>query len=213
VLVVTSSKRVLYWVFSNTTNLGPAVTLDSILVVGISSLEKWLIGTSTSSYNSDLSTDKGRHSLLSSRRKAETSGSLIFVVRNNNGKSSGSASKRTTVTNLGLNVADNGSLGNCREGEDISYGKSGLLSTVNELTGVHTLRGDHEFVVPLVTVSVEELDAGNGGTTTGIVQDLLDDSADISVLLSIVNRTKLHGSLASAGVSLEDGRLTLPLCL
>jgi len=45
------------------------------------------------------------------------------------------------------------------------------------------------------------------------MDDLLDYSTDVSVLLSVVEGTKLGSSLAGAGVCLEDGGLTLPLCL
>jgi hypothetical protein len=45
------------------------------------------------------------------------------------------------------------------------------------------------------------------------MNDVLDDAADVAVLLGVVNRTKLHGTLAGAGVGVEDGGLTLTLGL
>lgn len=212
-LVVTSSVGMLYWIFSHTPNLGPAVALNRILVVGVSSLEEGLIGTSTSSNNSNLGTDTGLNSLLSSRGKTKTSGSLVIIVGNDNGEASRSTSKSSTVSNLTLNVTHNGTLWNGGKRKNVSNDKSSLLSTVNELTSVHTLSGNHEFRVALETVGIHKLNLGKGGTSTRVVDDLLDDSTNVTVFLGIIEGTELGGSLAGTGVRLEDGGFTLPLCL
>jgi hypothetical protein len=57
VLVVTTSVRMLDWILGHTSYLWPAVTLDSVLVVGVTGLEKGLVGTATSSNDTNLSTD------------------------------------------------------------------------------------------------------------------------------------------------------------
>lgn len=212
-LVVSSSVGMLYGILCNSTNLGPTVTLDSVLVVSVSGLEKGLVSTSTSGNNTDLGTDSRGHSLLSSRWETKTGSTLVLIVRYNNSECSGSAGESTTITNLCLNVTDDGSLRYRGKGENISYSEGGLLSAVNVLSSVHTLGGEHELVVPLVTVSVQELYLSNGCSATRVVEDLLNNSLDISVLLGVVNVTKLDGSLTGAGMSLENGGLTLPLCL
>jgi len=203
----------LYGVLSNTTNLGPAVALDAILVVSASSLEEGLISTSSTGNDTNLSTDARGDSLLSSRRETKTGGSLIFIVGNNDGEASRSTSKSTTITDLGLNVAHNGSLGNTAQRQAVSNNQVGLLSAVDEHTSVHTLGGKHKLGIALVFVGIQELDLGNGSTSARVVDDLLDDSTDVTMTLSVVEGAKLHGALASAHVSLEDGGLTLPLCL
>lgn len=213
VLVVTSSVGMLYGILRYTTNLGPAVALDGVLVVGTSGLQQGLIGTTASGDNSDLGTNGGRNRLLSSRGKSKLGGSLFFVVGDDNGVGTGSTGKGTAVSALGLDVADNGSLGDRSQWQDISAGKAGLLSAVNELSAVHTLGTQKQFIVALVSVLVEELDAAHGGTSTGVVHNFLDDASDVSLLFGIVQRSELDGSLAGAGVRLEDGGLTLSLCL
>ena len=45
------------------------------------------------------------------------------------------------------------------------------------------------------------------------MEDLLHDTTDVSTTFGVVDGSKLDGSLTGAGVSLEDGGLTLPLCL
>jgi hypothetical protein len=47
---------------------------------------------------------------------------------------------------------------------------------------------------------VAELDLGEGSTTTGIVNDLLDNTTGVSVTLSVVEGTELGGGLVQAGV-------------
>jgi hypothetical protein len=213
VLVVTTTERMLHRVLCNTTNLGPAVTLHGVLVVSTSSLEQGLVSTSTSGNNTDLGTDIGLDSLLTSRGKTKTGGSLILIVGDDNSEAARSTGKGTPVTNAGLNVAHNGTLGNLTQGKNISNGQGSLLSAVDELTSVHTLSGNHKLSVPLVAVRIQELDLGNWSTTTRVVHDVLDNTTDVSTTLSVVDGTKLHSSLTGADVSLEDGGLTLPLCL
>jgi hypothetical protein len=211
--MVSSSERMLYGVLGNTTNLGPAVTLNSILVVCISSLKKRLVGTSTSCNNSNLSTYSRGNSLLTSRGKTKTGGSFVLIVRYNNSEASRSTSECTTVTNLSFNVAHDGTFGNRAQRENVSASKSGLLSAVHILSSVHTFGTKHELIVPLVTVCVHKLNLSNRGSTTRIVHDLLHDTLDVTMLLGVVNSTKLNSSLAGPVVGVEDGRLTPPLCL
>mmetsp|Transcript_15901 Transcript_15901/g.24749 ORF Transcript_15901/g.24749 Transcript_15901/m.24749 type:complete len:205 (+) Transcript_15901:269-883(+) len=203
----------LYGVLSNTTNLGPAVALDAVLVVSASSLEKGLISTSSTGNNTNLSTDTRGNSLLTSRGETKTGGSLIIIVGNNDGETPRSTGKSTTITDLGLNVAHNSSLGNTVQRQAVSNNQVGLLTAVDELTSVHTLGGNHKLGVALVLVGIQELNLSNGGTSARVVDDLLDDSTDVTMTLSVVEGAKLHGALTGAHVSLEDGRLTLPLCL
>ena len=211
--MVTSSEGMLYGVLSNTTNLRPAVTLDGILVVSTSGLEKRLISSASSSDNTDLGTDSGRNSLLSSRRKSKTGSSLLFVVGDNNGKGTRASGKSTTISLLGLNVADNGSLGDNLKRKNISDSQGGLLSAVNKLTSVHTLSADEKFVVSLITVSIQELDLGKGSSSTGVMDDLLDNSTDVSLLFGIVQSSELDSTLSGSGVRLENSGLTLTLGL
>jgi len=213
VLVVTSSVGMLHGVLGYTTNLGPAVALDGILVVGTSGLQQWLVGTTSSGDDTNLGTDGGGDGLLSSGWKSELGGSLFLVVGDDNGIGTRGTGKGTTVTTLGFDVANDGSLGHRVQGEDVSAGQGRLLSAVNELSGVHTLGTEEQFVVLLVSVGVVELDLADGGSSTGVVNDLLDGSLDVTLLLGKVERSELDGSLAGAGVRLEDGGLTLSLCL
>jgi len=213
VLVVTSSVRMLYGILCDTSDLGPAVALDGVLVVGTSGLQQRLIGTATSGDDTNLGTDGGRDGLLTSRRKSKLGGSLFFVVGDDDGIGTGGTGESTTVTTLGFDVANNGSFGDRSQGQDVSASQGGLLSAVNELSGVHTFGTEEQFVVALVSVCVQELNTADRSSSTGVVHDLLDNSSDVSLLFGIVERSKLDGTLSGARMGLEDRGLTLSLCL
>jgi hypothetical protein len=97
VLVITSSVRMLDWILGHTSDLWPAVTLDTVLVVGTPCLEERLIGTSTSSDDSDLRTNSRGDSLLASGRKTKTGSAILVIVCHNDSKGTRSTGKGTTV--------------------------------------------------------------------------------------------------------------------
>jgi len=121
------------------------------------------------------------------------------------------SSKRTTVTHLLLDVGDNGTLWAGAERKDVSDVQAGVLSSVDELTGVHSLVGDEGLGVSLVSVWVAELDAGEWRTTTWVVDDLLHDSTEVSMALGEVEDSELSWVLVEAGVGCEDRATTLSL--
>mmetsp|Transcript_11373 Transcript_11373/g.25320 ORF Transcript_11373/g.25320 Transcript_11373/m.25320 type:complete len:211 (-) Transcript_11373:42-674(-) len=203
----------LYGIFRHTTNLGPAVALDGILVVGGSSLEQRLIRSAASSNNTNLGTHIRGHSFLSATWHAQTGGSLIFVMSHHNSVGSRSAGNSTTISLSGLDVADNSSLWHGRKRQDIANGQGSLLTAVNELTFVHSFGANHQLIVALETVRVTELDLGNGSTTARVVQNFFNDATNVTMLFGIVQSSKLHGTLASPCVSLENRALTATLCL
>jgi hypothetical protein len=73
--------------------------------------------------------------------------------------------KCTAVTNLLLNVADDGSLGALSDGDDVADCERGFLSAVDEGAGVETLSGDESLFAELVAVGVTEDYSGQRCTT------------------------------------------------
>lgn len=120
---------------------------------------------------------------------------LIGVVTDNGDVVAGGAAEGATVADLGLDVGDDGTLRHGAEGENVADGQGGLLAGVNELAGVHALVGDEGLGVLLELVGVTEDDLGQGGTTAGVVDDVLHDTADIAVALGIVEVAELGGGL------------------
>jgi hypothetical protein len=129
------------------------------------------------------------------------------------GEAARSACEGTAIAYLGLDVAHDGTLGNLLQRQDIANVQSGLLPTVDELASVHTLGGDHELSIALEAVRIQELNLGDRRASSWVMDNFLDDSTDVTPTLSIVDGTELDGSLARAGVGLEDRGLTLSLTL
>lgn len=213
VLVVTTSVRMLDWVLSHTSNLWPAITLDSVLVVGVTGLKEGLVGTSTSSNDTNLSTDRRRNGLLTSGRKAKASCAIFVVVSDDNGKCTRSARESTTISRLCLNVTNNSTLGDRRKGQDVTDGQRRFLSAVDELASVHAFGAEQELCVTLVTVSIQKLNLGNRCTSTRIVKNFLDNSTDVTMLLSVIKGSELDSTLTGAYMSLENRGLSLTLGL
>ena len=133
----------------------------------------------------------------------------------------GRASERTTVTGLLLDVADDSTLRQLRDREDVADRKLGLLAAVDEGTGVETLRRDESLLAELVTVGVAEDDTGKGSTTarrsaclcTGswicnyapasVVDDLLHNTLDVAIALRKVEGAELRRRLVVVGVGFE----------
>jgi hypothetical protein len=211
VLMVTTTMRMVDGVHGDTTSDGPAVTLSLVLVVGTTGLQEGLVHTTTTSDDTDGSTGIRRDDLLGTRGKLDTSGAIIYVMTDDGGVVARGTGKSTAITSLLFNVADDGTLGHGGEGEDVTNGQGGLLTTVDKLASVHALSGDESGSALLVSILITELDLGEGSTTTGIVDDLTDDSTDVTVTLGKVESTELGGTLTVLGVSLEDASMALAL--
>ena len=196
-------------VHGNTTSLGPRVALDSELVLGARSLEQGLVGTATTGDDTNHTTGSALDDLLGTGGELDT-GLAILVVANDGNVVTGGTAKSTTVTGLLLDVGDDGTLGHGGEGEDVADGQGSVLSGVDELASVHALVGDESLVDHLELVGVAELDLGEGSTTAGIVDDLLHNTTDVSMALSVVKGTELGGGLVETGVRrCKDGKKKL----
>lgn len=198
-------------VHGNTTSLGPAVALDSELVLCARSLQERFVCTATTGDDADHATGTAGDDLLGARRELDAGLALVVVVSDDGDVVAGGTAERTTVTNLLLDVGDDGTLGDGRQREDVADGESGVLAGVDELAGVHALVGDEGLGVQLVAVRVAELDAGERSTTTGVVDDLLHDTADVSMALREVEGTERGSSNPGAVDGLEDATSTFTL--
>ena len=186
-------------VHGNTTGLGPAVALDSELMLGTRGLEEGLVGTATASDDADHATGVAVDDLLGAGGELDTGLALVGVVADDGDVVAGGAAESAAVAGLLLDVGDDGTLGDGAEGEDVADGQGGLLAGVDELAGVHALIGDEGLLVLLELVGVAEDDLGEGRTTTGVVDDVLDHTPYVTVSLGIVEGSELGGSLSQAG--------------
>jgi hypothetical protein len=123
VLMVTTTVGVINRVHGNTTSLWPAVSLESVLVEGATSLEQGLINTTTAGNDTNRSTALVVEHLLGTRGKLDTGLAIFGVVSDNGGVVTRSTGKSTTITNLFFNVADNGTFGHGANVHDVTDGK------------------------------------------------------------------------------------------
>jgi len=117
----------------------------------------------------------------------------------------------TTVADLALDVADDGTFRTLAYGKDIADGERGLLAAVNEGSGVKTLGSDESFLAKSVTIWVAEDDTGKRCPTARVVNDFLDDTTYVSISLCEVESAKFGRCLVVVSVRLEDS-VRAPLC-
>lgn len=192
--------RVINGVHGNTTSLGPAVALDSELVLGTRGLQEGLVGSATTSDDTDHTTGGAGDDLLGTGGELDTGLALVGVVADDGDVVAGGTGHGATVTDLLLDVGDDGTLGHGAQGQDVTDGQSSVLSGVDELASVHALVGNEGLGLLLELVGGAEHDLGEGSTSAGVVDDLLHDTADVSMTLGVVEGSELGRSLAQVGV-------------
>jgi len=210
-LVVTTTVRMVDGVHGNTTSLGPAVALDSELMLGTRGLEEGLVGSATTSDNTDHTTGAAGDDLLGTGGELDAGLALIGVVADNGDVVAGGTAERTAVTDLLLDVGDDGTLRDGAKGQDVADGQGGVLAGIDELAGVHALVGDESLGLLLELVGGVEDNAGERRATAGIVDDLLHDTADVAMAFGVIEGSELGGGLVQTGVGSEDAAAALTL--
>ena len=211
VLVVTTTMRMLYRIHSNTTNLGPAVPLDTVFVICISCLQHWLLSPASACNLTDHSTTPTWHNLLGSRWKLNPGSPVIRIVTDDNGVIARASREHTAVTDVVLHVTDDGSFGDGLQRQHIPDHQIRLLPAVHELAGVHPFGGHEQLLLVLVPERVAERDTGKRGAPTRIVYDIGDHALEVAIALAEVEGAEAGRALAVVGVGLEDGARTLTL--
>jgi hypothetical protein len=209
VLMVTTTVGMLHGVHGNTTNYGPIVALGLSSIISTTSLEDGLLNTSTTSNNSNHGTGESRNALLLARWHLQLSG--IVSVANYSAVLTGGTSKRSTISKLFFDIANNSTLGHLTNGENVSNSKGGLLADIDELTGIHALGSNEILFVEFILVRIAEDYLGNGSTTARVMNNFLHKTAKITSALSKINRAVLGGANTMSGVGLEYRATTLTL--
>jgi hypothetical protein len=204
VLVVSTTVRVLHRVHGNTTSLWPRVPLDAVLVEGTSSLEQRLVDTTTACNDANSATALVLEPLLGARRETNLDTVLVDIVCHDGGVVARALGNGTTVTNLGLKVADHTTVWDALELGSVTHVESSFGSGKDKHASVHALGGDHELLVQFVLAGVVEVHLGERSATAGVVNNLLDDSLNETILLCEVQVAELGASLAETGVGCED---------
>lgn len=138
-------------------------------------------------------------------------GAVVRVVADHDGVVPRGPGEDTAVTDVVLDVADDGTLRDPAEGQHVADGEGGAATAVDELARVHALGCDKELLLVLVPEWVAESDLGERRATAGVVDDVGDDALEVPVALAEVEGAEAGGALAVVGVGLEHGPRTLTL--
>lgn len=171
--------------------------------------QEGLVGTSTTSNDTDHATDGALNDLLGAGGELDAGLALVGVVADDGNVVARGAAERATVANLLLDVGDDGTLRDGAEGEDVADGERGVLAGVDELAGVKALVGDEGLGVQLEAVGVAEDDLGQRRATAGVVDDLLHDTTDVTMTLGEVESAELRRCLVKplGNVSMRCSRV------
>merc|ERR1719370_2503153 len=209
--MVTTTVRMLDGIHGHTTNLGPRVPLSLVLEVGSAGLQQRLVDSPATGNDADHRAVAGRNRLLRSRWQFHFRPSHIRVVGDDGGVVAGSSGQFAAISQLLLQLADDGSLRHGADGHHVADGQRRLLAAVDELARVHALDGDEHLLALLEFVRISELDDGQRRAASGVVNDVFDDALDVSMTLGVVGRAKAGGAFAIFVVRREDGTRTLTL--
>ena len=119
-LMVTTTMGMLDGVHSDTTDARPVLLLGLGLVVGVGSLEDGLVGSLATGHNTDHGSAVTHDGLADARGELDTRLLAVLGVTDHDGRGAGGASEGSTVTDLGLNVGDDGAFGHLVHGHDVA---------------------------------------------------------------------------------------------
>ena len=152
--MITTTVRMVDGIHCHTTSTGPAtflsvsntpqeekkeyalVTLGLELVERTSSFQQWLVDSSTTSYDSNRSTGIRADRLLGATGKSDTGLSLLGSMSYDGRIVSRGPGECSTISDLFLDVADDGSFGHARQWQHVTNSKCSLFSTVDECSSV-----------------------------------------------------------------------------
>ena len=105
-----------------------------------------------------------------------------------------------SVAELGLDGGDDTSLGHAADGERVADGESSLLSAVDVLSGVEPLGGDHGLHDASKPIWVAKFNARQWSPSSWVVDNLSDDTSDVSFALMEIEFAQLCFPLALVDV-------------
>ena len=123
VLMVTTTVRMLDGVHSDTSNSWPVSLLGVRSVVGGVGAEHRLIGSLTASDDSNHSSAASENGLADTGWESDTGLLAILGVTDDDGGSAGGAGEGAAISELGLNVGNDGALWHGVDGEDVADGE------------------------------------------------------------------------------------------
>jgi len=204
VLLVTTTERMVNWIHGNTSNSRPSLSESLHLVVNSTSLQDGLINSFSGSNETNHSSSLTGEGLSGTRRKLNSGLAKIFGMTDDDSRGTGSSGELTLITGLVFNIADLGTFGDLVDGEDVTSSQGSFVASIDELTSVHSFNGDEMVVLESVLIGVSEDDLSKGSTTAGIVEDLSDDTLNVTISFSEIESSESSGGDSVMLVRFED---------
>jgi len=203
-LLVTTTEGMVNGVHGNSSNLRPSLSESSHLVVNSTSLKDRLINSFTGGNETDHSSGLTGEGLSGTGGKLDSGLAQIIRVTNDDSGSTGASGELTLITRLVFDVTDGSTFGDLVDGKDVTSGEGSLGTGIDELTSVHSFNSEEMVVLKSVLIRVSEDNLGKGSSTTGIMDDLSDDTLDVTILFSEIEYSESSGSDSVMLVGLED---------
>ncbi|EKG03588.1 hypothetical protein TCSYLVIO_005362 [Trypanosoma cruzi] len=207
--MVTTTVRVLHWVAGNTTHLGPAVTLATEAVKGVTGLQHRLLNTATASNDTNHGAAVTGNGLLLPAWQLQACAASLVVVRDDDAVVARGTCYGAAVADLRLHVADDAALRDLAKRQHIANGEWCLHAAENGLSSEHALRRHHQLLHAAVLVRMPEFHAGERGTTAGLMLNRLDHTTHKTMTLGVVKNAELRGPETLVAVHLVDGPVAL----
>jgi len=203
-LLVTSTEGMVNGIHGNSSNLRPSLSESLHLVVNSTSLEDGLINSFTGGNETNHSSGMTGEGLSGTRRKLNSGLGKIIGVTNDDSGSTGASGELALITGLVFDVTDGSTFRDLVDGEDVTGGEGSLVTSVDELTSVHSFNGQEMVVLKSVLIGVSEDDLSKGSSTTRVMDDLSDDTLDVTISFSEIENSESSGGDSVMLVGLED---------
>jgi len=191
VLMVTTTMRMFNRIHTNTSDLREHLSLALEHVMFLSGLQNWLFVSATTSDNTNHASGNTLDSFFVTTWKLDSGLGTVFGLTDNGNEGTGGSGKSTTIVMILFDVAHGGTFWDSVNWQNVSGGDLGLGTGVDVLANVHRLASDEVFGVLFVLVWVGELNLSEWGTSTWIVDQILDDSLDVSATFDIIANSEL----------------------
>jgi len=206
-LLVTTTEWMVNWIHGNSSDLRPSLSESSHLVVYSTSLQNGLINSFSGSNETNHSSRFTWEGLSSTRGKSDSSLAEIIGMTNDDSGGTRASSKLALITGMVFNVTNGSTFRDFVDGEDVTSGQRSFGTGIDELTGVHAFYGNEVRVSKSVLIYISEDDFSEGSTTTGIMEDLSDDTLDVTISFRIIKDSESSRGDSVMLVGLEDGVL------
>lgn len=209
-LLITSSMGMVYGVHSHSSNSWPSSSLCLGLMVWISGFAHWLVGSSTSSNDSNHGSAVPRNSSSASTWKSHSGLLSIIWMSNDDCWSATCSCERSSVTSFSFTVWNNSSFWHGVDWQDIadwewSYSiinikraNLTLGTAIDELTGIKTFHCNEILSSMLISVGISKHYSGKRCSSAWVVNYFLDNSLNvpkITELWASINGIKVEFTL------------------